>query len=84
MDAPLDNAALRNCTGARLEAVEPAPAVRLRHADRATRDSGCAYDGSQFYRLFSCAAAALARNALDRAVLLQDSERRLRQSFPAD
>jgi beta-N-acetylhexosaminidase len=42
-----------------------------------------AYDGSQFYRLFSCAAAALARNGLDRAVL-QDSERRLRQSFPAD
>jgi beta-N-acetylhexosaminidase len=42
-----------------------------------------AYDGSQFYRLFSCAAAALARNGLDGAIL-QDSTRRLRQSFPAD
>jgi beta-N-acetylhexosaminidase len=42
-----------------------------------------AYDGSQFYRIFTCASDALNRRNLD-PVLLHDSEIRLKRTFPAD
>ncbi|WP_213741568.1 glycoside hydrolase family 3 N-terminal domain-containing protein [Bradyrhizobium sp. dw_411] len=42
-----------------------------------------AYDGSQFYRLFTCASDALDRQGLDMA-MLHDSEVRLKQALPAD
>jgi beta-N-acetylhexosaminidase len=42
-----------------------------------------AFDGAQFYRIFSCAAAASAEGRLD-AAMLSDSETRLKGAFPAD
>jgi beta-N-acetylhexosaminidase len=42
-----------------------------------------AFDGAQFYRIFSCAVAASADGRLD-AAMLGDSERRLKGAFPAD
>jgi beta-N-acetylhexosaminidase len=42
-----------------------------------------AYDGSQFYRIFTCASDALNRRNLD-TVLLHNSEIRLKRTFPAD
>ena len=42
-----------------------------------------AFDGSQFYRIFACASAALTRQDLDMA-MLHDSETRLTRAFPVD
>ena len=42
-----------------------------------------AYDGAQFYRIFSCAAAASNQGRLD-AAMLRDSEARLSRAFPVD
>jgi beta-N-acetylhexosaminidase len=42
-----------------------------------------AFDGAQFYRIFSCAVAASAEGRLD-AAMLGDSEARLKGAFPAD
>ncbi len=42
-----------------------------------------AFDGAQFYRIFSCAAAASAAGRLD-AAMLGDSEMRLKGAFSAD
>ena len=42
-----------------------------------------AFDGAQFYRIFTCAAAALAEGKLD-AAMLGDSEVRLKRAFPVD
>jgi beta-N-acetylhexosaminidase len=42
-----------------------------------------AFDGAQFYRIFSCAVAASAEGRLD-AAMLSDSETRLKGAFPAD
>ena len=42
-----------------------------------------AFDGAQFYRIFSCAVAASAEGRLD-AAMLGDSEARLKAAFPAD
>jgi beta-N-acetylhexosaminidase len=42
-----------------------------------------AFDGAQFYRIFSCAAAASAAGRLD-AVMLGDRAMRLKGAFPAD
>ena len=42
-----------------------------------------AFDGAQFYRIFTCASAAVAEGKLD-ATMLRDSEARLRTAFPAD
>ena len=42
-----------------------------------------AFDGAQFYRIFSCAVAASAEGRLD-ATMLGDSETRLKGAFPAD
>ena len=42
-----------------------------------------AYDGAQFYRIFSCASAASAEGKLD-AATLRNSEARLKRAFPAD
>jgi len=42
-----------------------------------------AYDGSQFYRIFTCASDAFSRGSLDAALLL-DSEARLKCAVPAD
>lgn len=42
-----------------------------------------AFDGTQFYRIFACAAAASAEGRLD-AAILRDSEARLRAAFPVD
>ena len=42
-----------------------------------------AFDGSQFYRIFTCAVAASAEGRLDPAVLA-DSEARLKGAFPVD
>ena len=40
-----------------------------------------AFDGAQFYRIFSCAVAASAEGRLD-AAMLGDSEVRLKGAFP--
>ena len=42
-----------------------------------------AFDGAQFYRIFSCAVAASAGEKLD-AVMLSDSEARLKGAFPGE
>jgi beta-N-acetylhexosaminidase len=42
-----------------------------------------AFDGTQFYRIFSCAVAASVGGRLD-AAMLGDSEARLKGAFPAD
>jgi len=42
-----------------------------------------AFDGSQFYRIFTCAMAASAEGRLD-AAMLRDSETRLKATFPVD
>jgi beta-N-acetylhexosaminidase len=42
-----------------------------------------AFDGAQFYRIFSCAVAASAEGKLD-AAMLGDSEVRLKGAFPVD
>ena len=42
-----------------------------------------AFDGAQFYRIFTCASEAFAQGKLDPATL-HDSERRLRDSVPLD
>jgi beta-N-acetylhexosaminidase len=42
-----------------------------------------AFDGSQFYRIFACASEAFGDGKLDMA-MLRDSERRLKQTLPAD
>ncbi|KRQ94777.1 beta-hexosaminidase [Bradyrhizobium jicamae] len=42
-----------------------------------------AFDGSQFYRIFTCAMAASAAGRLD-AAMLRDSETRLKAAFPVD
>jgi beta-N-acetylhexosaminidase len=42
-----------------------------------------AFDGTQFYRLFSCAVAASAEGRLD-AAMLRESEARLKAVFPVD
>jgi beta-N-acetylhexosaminidase len=42
-----------------------------------------AFDGAQFYRIFTCATAASAEGKLDAATLLE-SEVRLRGAFPVD
>jgi beta-N-acetylhexosaminidase len=42
-----------------------------------------AFDGEQFYRIFTCAVAASAEGRLD-ATMLGDSEMRLKGAFPAD
>ena len=42
-----------------------------------------AFDGAQFYRIFSCAVAASAEGRLD-AAMLSDSETRLKGAFPVD
>ena len=42
-----------------------------------------AFDGSQFYRIFTCASDAFSRGGLDMAVL-HDSEARLEHALPAD
>ncbi len=42
-----------------------------------------AFDGSQFYRLFTCASDALSQQRLDMA-MLHDSEVRLKRAFPPD
>ena len=42
-----------------------------------------AFDGAQFYRIFSCAVAASAEGRLD-AAMLGDSEMRLKGAFPVD
>jgi beta-N-acetylhexosaminidase len=42
-----------------------------------------AFDGSQFYRIFTCASDAFSRGKLDTAVL-HDSEARLKRALPAD
>jgi len=42
-----------------------------------------AFDGAQFYRIFTCAVAASTEGRLD-AVMLGDSEMRLKGAFPAD
>jgi beta-N-acetylhexosaminidase len=42
-----------------------------------------AFDGAQFYRIFTCAAAASAEGRLD-AAMLGDSETRLKGAFPLD
>jgi len=42
-----------------------------------------ASDGSQFYRIFTCASDAFGRGGLDMAVL-HDSEARLKHALPAD
>lgn len=42
-----------------------------------------AFDGAQFYRIFTCAAAASAEGRLD-AVMLEDSEMRLKGAAPVD
>lgn len=42
-----------------------------------------AFDGAQFYRIFTCAAAASAEGRLD-AVMLGDSEMLLKGPFPVD
>lgn len=42
-----------------------------------------AFDGAQFYRIFTCAVAASAEGGLD-AVMLGASETRLKGAFPAD
>ena len=42
-----------------------------------------AFDGAQFYRIFSCATAASAEGKLD-AAILRDSETRLKAAFPVD
>jgi beta-N-acetylhexosaminidase len=42
-----------------------------------------AFDGSQFYRIFTCASDAFSRGQLDTAVL-HDSEARLKRALPAD
>lgn len=42
-----------------------------------------AFDGAQFYRIFTCAMAASAEGRLD-AVMLRDSETRLKAAFPVD
>ena len=42
-----------------------------------------AFDGAQFYRIFSCAVAASAEGRLD-AAMLGDSEVRLKGAFPRE
>ncbi|KRR27936.1 beta-hexosaminidase [Bradyrhizobium lablabi] len=42
-----------------------------------------AFDGAQFYRIFTCAMAASAEGRLD-AAMLRDSETRLKAAFPVD
>jgi beta-N-acetylhexosaminidase len=42
-----------------------------------------AFDGAQFYRIFTCAVAASAERRLD-AVMLGDSEMRLKGAFPGE
>jgi len=42
-----------------------------------------AYDGAQFYRIFSCASAASSEGKLD-AAMLRNSEARLKRAFPTD
>ena len=42
-----------------------------------------AFDGAQFYRIFTCAKEAFAQGKLDRA-MLRDSEERLRRAAPLD
>ena len=42
-----------------------------------------AFDGAQFYRIFSCASAASAQGKLDTA-MLRVSDTRLKRAFPAD
>jgi beta-N-acetylhexosaminidase len=42
-----------------------------------------AFDGTQFYRIFTCAMAASAEGRLD-AAMLRDSETRLKAAFPVD
>lgn len=42
-----------------------------------------AFDGTQFYRIFACAKAASSQGKLDPATL-QDSETRLKRTFPVD
>jgi beta-N-acetylhexosaminidase len=42
-----------------------------------------AYDGAQFYRIFGCASDASTQGKLD-AVMLHDSDARLKKAFPAD
>jgi beta-N-acetylhexosaminidase len=42
-----------------------------------------AYDGAQFYRIFSCASAASVAGKLD-AAMLRNSEARLKRAFPTD
>jgi beta-N-acetylhexosaminidase len=42
-----------------------------------------AFDGAQFYRIFTCAAAASAEGRLD-AAMLRDSDTRLKSAFPVD
>jgi beta-N-acetylhexosaminidase len=42
-----------------------------------------AFDGTQFYRIFTCAKAASSRGKLDPA-MLRDSEARLKRGFPPD
>jgi beta-N-acetylhexosaminidase len=42
-----------------------------------------AFDGSQFYRIFTCAVAASAHGMLD-AATMADSEMRLKRAFPVD
>jgi beta-N-acetylhexosaminidase len=42
-----------------------------------------AFDGAQFYRIFTCAVAASAEGRLD-AAMLRDSEMRLKGAFPVD
>jgi beta-N-acetylhexosaminidase len=42
-----------------------------------------AFDGAQFYRIFTCARDAAAEGKLDPA-MLRDSEMRLKRAFPVD
>jgi beta-N-acetylhexosaminidase len=42
-----------------------------------------AFDGTQFYRIFTCATAASAEGKLD-AAMLRNSESRLKTAFPMD
>ena len=42
-----------------------------------------AFDGAQFYRIFTCAVAASAEGRLD-AAMLGDSEARLKGAFPGE
>ena len=42
-----------------------------------------AFDGAQFYRIFSCASAASTEGKLD-AAMLRNSEARLKRAFPTD